>query len=182
MASFRPLGRQRTHMLRVEPGEVNLGTLAALEQVSLDVVQGRISRADAVVAISRIKTAPPPYGPVLTTLAYGIVSGAATRFLGGGGPRSRHRRGTGTRGGYPRAAGEGTARVGRVFEPVAKLSTDGNREQLNSLLQGSEVQWWGTFDALVGGSTEFARAVRDAFWSNEDDEGFDDGDSERPCA
>jgi hypothetical protein len=66
-----------------------------------------------------------------------------------------------------------------VKEPD-KLCTDGNREQLNSLLQGSEVQWWGTFDELVGGSTEFARAVRDAFWSNEDDEGFDDGDSERP--
>ena len=37
MASFGPIGRQRTHMLRVEPGEVNLGKLTALEQVSLDV-------------------------------------------------------------------------------------------------------------------------------------------------
>jgi hypothetical protein len=66
-----------------------------------------------------------------------------------------------------------------VKEPD-KLRTDGAHEQLYSLLQGSELQWWGTFDELVGGSTEFARAVRDAFWSNEDDEGFDDGDPERP--
>ena len=33
MASFGPVGRQRTHMLRTEPGEVNLGKLATLEQV-----------------------------------------------------------------------------------------------------------------------------------------------------
>jgi hypothetical protein len=57
---------------------------------------------------------------------------------------------------------------------------DDNREQLNSLLQGSEVRWWGTFDELVGGDTEFARGLRDLFWSGEDDEGVDDGDLERP--
>lgn len=84
MASFGPLGRQRTHMLRVEPGEVNLGKLAALEHVALEVAQGRTSPADGVVAITRIAEAPSPYGPLLTTLAYGIVSGAACQFLGGG--------------------------------------------------------------------------------------------------
>jgi hypothetical protein len=61
-----------------------------------------------------------------------------------------------------------------------QLLTDGSREQLNSLLQGLEVRWWGTFDELVGSGTEFARELRDVFRSGEDDEGVDDGDLERP--
>jgi uncharacterized membrane protein YjjP (DUF1212 family) len=84
MASFGPVGRQRTHMLRVEPGDVNLGRLAALEQVSMEVAQGRTSPGEGIDAITRIVQAPPPYGAALTTLAYGVVSGAATHFLGGG--------------------------------------------------------------------------------------------------
>lgn len=34
MASFGPLGRQRTHMLRVRPGEVNLGKLAEVARAA----------------------------------------------------------------------------------------------------------------------------------------------------
>jgi uncharacterized membrane protein YjjP (DUF1212 family) len=85
MASFGPIGRQRTHMLRVEPGEVNLGKLTALELVSLEVAQGRTTPAEGTVAITRIAAGPSPYGPGLTVLAYGLVSGAACSFLGGGG-------------------------------------------------------------------------------------------------
>jgi uncharacterized membrane protein YjjP (DUF1212 family) len=84
MASFGPIGRQRTHMLRVAPGGVNLGTLAALEQLSLEVAHGRTPPSAGIEAITRIATAPAPYGPVLTTTAFGMVSGAATQFLGGG--------------------------------------------------------------------------------------------------
>jgi uncharacterized membrane protein YjjP (DUF1212 family) len=84
MASFGAIGRQRTHMLRVEPGEVNLGKLSALELVSFEVAQGRLTPADGIVAITRITAAPSPYGRGLTTLAYGLVSGAACSFLGGG--------------------------------------------------------------------------------------------------
>ena len=119
MASFGPIGRQRTHMLRVEPGEVNLGTLAALEQVSLAVVQGQTSPADGVVAISRISTAPPPYGSVLTTLAYGMVSGAATQFFGGGGREVAIAAVLGLGVGILALLARGRPRVGRVFEPVA---------------------------------------------------------------
>jgi uncharacterized membrane protein YjjP (DUF1212 family) len=55
MASFGPIGRQRTHMLRVEPGEVNLGKLTALELVSLEVAQGRTTPAEGTVAITRFR-------------------------------------------------------------------------------------------------------------------------------
>src|SRR5215203_5331991 len=84
MAAFGPEERQRTHLLRVEPGEVNLSKVAALEQVSLDVAQGRASPEEGMAHIERIIAAPPPYGPAVVTLAHGILSGAVCQFLGGG--------------------------------------------------------------------------------------------------
>jgi uncharacterized membrane protein YjjP (DUF1212 family) len=119
MASFGPIGRQRTHMLRVAPGEVNLGTLAALERLSLDVAQGRMSPADGVVAINRITSARAPYGPALTTLAYGVVSGAATQFLGGGGREVAVAAVLGLGLGVLALCTRGRPRLGQVFEPVA---------------------------------------------------------------
>jgi len=85
MASFGPLGRQRTHMLRVKPGEVSLGKLAAVEQVSLEVADGRCSPDDGIAALARIAAAPPRYGPATSTIAFGLGAGAACQFLGGGG-------------------------------------------------------------------------------------------------
>src|SRR5215210_7689543 len=43
MAAFGPEERQRTALLRVEPGQVNLGKLAALEELSRNVAHGRVS-------------------------------------------------------------------------------------------------------------------------------------------
>lgn len=119
MASFGPLGRQRTHMLRVAPGEVNLGTLAALEQVALEVAQGRMSPVEGVVAINRITSAPSPYGAGLTTVAYGVVSGAATQFLGGGVHEVAVATLLGLALGVLALGTRGRPRLGRVFEPVA---------------------------------------------------------------
>jgi uncharacterized membrane protein YjjP (DUF1212 family) len=119
MASFGPIGRQRTHMLRVAPGEVNLGTLAALEQVSLEVAQGRMSPADGTVAFNRITSAPAPYGPGLTTLAYGVVSGATTQFFGGGGREIAVAATLGLGLGLLAFLVRGRRRLGRVLEPVA---------------------------------------------------------------
>jgi uncharacterized membrane protein YjjP (DUF1212 family) len=84
MAAFGPEAQQRTALLRVEPGEVNLGKLAALEQVSLDVAYGRASLREGMTEIARIVAAPSPYGPALTTLSFGVLSGAVCQFLGGG--------------------------------------------------------------------------------------------------
>lgn len=84
MAAFGPEARQQTALLRVEPGEVNLGKLAALEQVSLDVAYGRASPREGMTEIARIVAAPSPYGPALTTISFGVLSGAVCQFLGGG--------------------------------------------------------------------------------------------------
>ena len=76
MAAFGPEARQRTALLRVEPGQVNLGKLAALELVSLDVASGERSPAEGMAEITRILDAPSPYGPALMTLAYGVLWGS----------------------------------------------------------------------------------------------------------
>ena len=84
MASFGPQDDQRTFMIRVEPGESNLGKLAGVDQVTRDVLNGIITPAEGSARIEAIEAAPERYGPLLRTLAFGVVSGGASRFLGGG--------------------------------------------------------------------------------------------------
>ncbi|HEX6104177.1 MAG TPA: threonine/serine exporter family protein [Gemmatimonadales bacterium] len=119
MASFGPLGRQRTFMLRVEPGEVNLGRLAALEQIALDVARGDTSPAAGSAAVRRIGEAPAPYGAALTTLAYGVVSGAASQFLGGGIREVVVSATLGLGVGIVALLAGGHPRLGNVFQPLA---------------------------------------------------------------
>jgi len=119
MASFGPIGRQRTHMLRVEPGDVNLGRLAELEHVSVEVAQGRLSPAAGADAVERIVAAPSPYGPGLTTLAYGVLSGAACQFLGGGGREIVVATILGLALGLFALLAAAWSPLGRVFEPLA---------------------------------------------------------------
>jgi uncharacterized membrane protein YjjP (DUF1212 family) len=76
--------RQRTYLLRVEPGDVNLGRLAALEQLATEVAAGRMAPSEGAAEIRRIEATPSPYGALGTTLAFGVASGAACLFLGGG--------------------------------------------------------------------------------------------------
>ena len=119
MAAFGPEERQRTHLLRVDPGEVNLGKLAELEHVSFEVATGRASPEEGVSAIARIVAAPSAYGSGLITLAHGVLSGAVCQFLGGGwreiGVATLLGLGLGA---FALLAGR-HPRLGRVFEPVA---------------------------------------------------------------
>ncbi|MBV9879793.1 MAG: threonine/serine exporter family protein [Gemmatirosa sp.] len=121
MASFGVEVRQRTYLLRVEPAEVNLGMLAALERVSLDVARGRLSPPDGTAEIERIVAAPSPYGPSLTTIAYGAVSGAACVFLGGGAREVMVALVLGLGLGVFSLVAQQHPRIGRVFEPFASF-------------------------------------------------------------
>ena len=84
MASFGPQDDQRTFMIRVEPAESDLGRLAGVDEITREVLNGRISPVEGSARIGTIEAAPPRYGPLQRTLAFGVVSGAAARFLGGG--------------------------------------------------------------------------------------------------
>jgi len=83
-ASFGPQDQQRTFLMRVTPGEVNLGKLAELDDVTTGVLRGALDPAEGSKRIDRILAEPHRYGAALTTIAFGLASAAASSFLGGG--------------------------------------------------------------------------------------------------
>ncbi len=83
-AAFGPIERQRTHLIRVEPGDVNLGKLAAVDEVSAKVLRGDLSPAEGSQRIDAIVDAPPQYGMLFQLTAFGLASATSCRILGGG--------------------------------------------------------------------------------------------------
>jgi uncharacterized membrane protein YjjP (DUF1212 family) len=84
MASFGPQDDQRTFMIRVEPDLSDLGKLARVDRVLLNVVNNELDLATGSTQIDEIEASGPPYGTVTTTIAFGVASACAARFLGGG--------------------------------------------------------------------------------------------------
>jgi uncharacterized membrane protein YjjP (DUF1212 family) len=119
MAAFGPESRQRTCLLRVEPGEVNLSKLAALELTALDVARGQTSPEAGSAEIARIVDAGSPYGPALVTVAHGLLSGAVCQFLGGGWREILVATVLGLGLGLFAVVAARHTRIARVFEPLA---------------------------------------------------------------
>lgn len=82
--AFGPLERQRTYLLRVEPGDVDLGKLARLQEAIDQSLSGDIDAEEAGRKVEAIVAAPPIYGRLLSTLAVGLAAGGAALFTGGG--------------------------------------------------------------------------------------------------
>ena len=83
-ASFGRQDEQRTFLMRVTPGEVNLGKIAELDDVTTGVLRGALDPAEGSKQIDSILAEPHHYGAALTTIAFSLASAAASRFLGGG--------------------------------------------------------------------------------------------------
>src|SRR5688572_28182320 len=84
---FASFGRQDepgVFLMRVTPGEVNLGKIAELDDVATCVLRGALDPAEGSKRIDRILVEPHHYGGALTTIAFSLASAAASRFLGGG--------------------------------------------------------------------------------------------------
>ena len=124
-ASFGPQDDQRTHLMRVEPGEVNLGKLALLDATARAVLQGTITPAEGSARIDRIAQTPSPYGPVAVVLAFAISSGAAGRLLGGGLREIAAASAIGLLTGLLALAASKLPALVRVFEPAAALMASG---------------------------------------------------------
>jgi len=84
MAAFGQLEHQSTYLIRVEPGDVDLGKSADVEEILREVIEGRVTLAEGSAALERVHEAPPRYGELTTMIAFGLSSSAASRFLGGG--------------------------------------------------------------------------------------------------
>lgn len=84
-AIFATFGRrERTRLMRVEPGEVNLEKLAQVDGDLDLLIDGSLDVDEAVRRLDAVEAAPMRYGAVLTTLAFAAASGAASTFFGGG--------------------------------------------------------------------------------------------------
>ncbi len=83
MAGFGPVGQQDVAMVRVEPGEIDLEKLAALDELADVVARGELGVDEGLARVRAIAAAPPRYPGWVMVLAFGLVSAAAGRFLGG---------------------------------------------------------------------------------------------------
>ena len=83
-AAFGPSRAQRTHLLRVEPGDVNLERLSGVIDMGHEVLAGRRTPAQGTASLRELLAAPTRWGATFTTLAFALSGGAAARFLGGG--------------------------------------------------------------------------------------------------
>lgn len=122
MVSFGPQDDQRTFLIRVEPGESNLGKLAQTDEVTREVLHGQLTPLEGSRRLEAIELAPAPYPAWLTTAAFAIASGSSARFLGGGWHEMVAGLGIGLAIGLLSLVTSRIAGLNRVFEPVAALT------------------------------------------------------------
>jgi uncharacterized membrane protein YjjP (DUF1212 family) len=134
MVGFGPQDDQQTFLLRVKPGEVNLGKLAELDDVTIGVLRGAYDSVEGTRMIDRILAEPMEYGPWMRTLAYALASAAASRFLGGGWREILLSAFIGWVIGMLARYFERSTDLGRVFEPVAAFAASALASLLGLLL------------------------------------------------
>jgi uncharacterized membrane protein YjjP (DUF1212 family) len=86
MAGFGPLTDQRTVLVRVDPGEVDLEKLAALDRIAGDVGRGQLPVAEGVAQIRALAARRRRYPWPIIVLAFGFLSASTAVFLAGGWP------------------------------------------------------------------------------------------------
>lgn len=121
-AAFGKQDEQRTFLIRVNPGGVDLGKLADMDAVAVRVLRKGLAPIEGSAQIDEIISAPPRYDKVLTTLAYGLASAAASRFLGGGGKEIVLSATLGILIGLLHLWVSRSAGLSRVFEPLAAFT------------------------------------------------------------
>ena len=83
-ASFGSPEHHRTSLIRAQPGDVDLQKLTLLDELVTELTAGKVEAPEAAQRVDDIVAAPPRYGVLATTICFGLVSGAASRFFGGG--------------------------------------------------------------------------------------------------
>ena len=73
-----------THLMRVQPGAIDLGRLEALAELEADVVAGRTLGTAGVARIAAILRREPLWSAPVQVLAYAVTALGAARLLGGG--------------------------------------------------------------------------------------------------
>ena len=84
LVSFGEAPDESTHLLRVEPGEVNLGKLVEFDEVMELVESGRLPPEEATARLDAVAAAPSRYPWPISALSWGVASAGAACFFGGG--------------------------------------------------------------------------------------------------
>ena len=119
MASFGPLDHQQTHLIRVQPGELNLGRLSALDDVVQAVLDGTQTPQEGSARIDKILTKKPTYPWWLRVFGYGNRVGGRLQIS-----RRRIRRRDGQRVGGA-AHRPDRAGVQTLHDHLARVRVDG---------------------------------------------------------
>ncbi len=72
---------QRVHLIRVEPGETNLGMMAALDEIAIGVATGALSADVALGRIFALPSSAPRYSTGATLAAFSLVAVAVAALL-----------------------------------------------------------------------------------------------------
>ena len=84
IVSFGKGRNEQTRLLRIASSEVDLGKLVELDELLEDVEHGRCDLVLGRARLEGIASAAPRYGPFALAAAFGLASGGAARFFGGG--------------------------------------------------------------------------------------------------
>jgi len=74
---------QRTHLARIEPGDVDIGMLADLDEVIEGILEGRLDAEGGLERVAQIETAPRRYPRWTLPPAFALAAGTAACFFGG---------------------------------------------------------------------------------------------------
>ncbi|TPH19253.1 threonine/serine ThrE exporter family protein [Litorilituus lipolyticus] len=73
--------QQYNHLVRVTPGDIDLGSLARIDELVDELINGERTLAEATERLTEVNNKPAPYGVFLTFLAFGASSGAFAMLM-----------------------------------------------------------------------------------------------------
>ena len=73
--------QQYNHLVRVSPGDIDLGSLARIDELVDELINGERTLDEAIERLAEVKNKPAPYGNFLSFLAFGASSGAFAMLM-----------------------------------------------------------------------------------------------------
>jgi len=73
--------QQYNHLIRVTPGEIDLGSLARIDELVDELINGERTLDEAIERLKEVDRKPAPYGVILTFFAFGASSGAFAMLM-----------------------------------------------------------------------------------------------------
>jgi len=84
IVGFGPIVEQRVRLIRVVPGELNLGHLDRLDHIIRQITKGKLSPDEGLAEIVCIDHHRDQTSPLVLVIMYALLSATSARFFGGG--------------------------------------------------------------------------------------------------